>query len=99
MGATSADGWSADENHKATKIRRSKEAPQPPAHAQEGSCGIAPRPIFKTEKKPYECTHQTGITPADEPEGKAMLLKLRFSLKFSKTASGWELRFAVEYLS
>ncbi len=28
-----------------------------------------------------------------------MLKRLRFSLKFRKTASGWHFRFAVEYLS
>ena len=98
-GASSADGWSADEKHKAAEIRRSKAASLSPAHAQKGSCGIAPRPISKKEKNLYECTRQAGIIPTDEPEGKAMLLKLRFSLKFRKTASGWQVRFAVEYLS
>lgn len=39
-----------------------------------------------------------GISPTDVQEGKAMLKRLRFSLKFRKTASGWQFRFAVEYL-
>jgi len=39
------------------------------------------------------------MIPSDEPEGKAMLKKLRFSLKFRRTAKGWQVRFAVEYLS
>lgn len=54
--------------------------------------------MYETAKTSYTCTRRTGLIPADIQEGKAMLSRLRFSLKFRKTASGWQFRFAVEYL-
>jgi len=59
---------------------------------------MEPRPISECAKIPYACARQAGIFPADVQEGKAMLKRLRFSLKFRKTASGWQFRFAVEHL-
>ncbi|MBP2290926.1 hypothetical protein J2851_000668 [Azospirillum rugosum] len=38
------------------------------------------------------------MIPSDVQEGKAMLKRLRFSLKFRKTARGWEVCLAVDYL-
>ena len=65
---------------------------------RQRDCGMEPRPISESAKNPYTCTRQAGMFPTDVQEGKAMLKRLRFSLKFRKTASGWQFRFAVEYL-